>query len=294
MLRTKNIMIGILLIMVMGAGITITQVQATLSNPGQLQRREANKMGSTANTAEIQEEESIAPVVDTNEITPQLILSPEGEVLQNFIALTEKNETRFLQPGWLHLVSQVDGDYDVPSDPLLNGEEIPQNYLWEEWMLVNDAGIVTQAVNLMLTLDRKLIQLTTLENGYWTNQTLGEISKAYPFKPGFAIGFREKLAKSIETGAIISQSPSTIEGQEVIRFVIGYDFGKPVKLGSFHQTVLSGESRAYVDPVTGEIRLLETIFTMEDGSTRTSTRTIPLKVEFGIEPPAEIMQYFEK
>ncbi len=236
---------GLALMILFIAGLTINQVQITLAKRALLQRQASSQEAiMNAPASEIQENEVIdTPVqeipetVDANNIEQTSIETTidssemkEDQPLQNFLTLTKPFEAQFLQPGWFHYVFQVDRDsYDL-GDPLPNGVVIPEDYLSDSWMLLDEEGFITKAINQMLTLDGQVIQTSVLENGVWTNLTLGdwvgEEVQETPSRAGLSFGFAQKIERAIGDGDLVTEK---VEG-DVTLFVITHVFEAPIQI----------------------------------------------------------------
>jgi hypothetical protein len=294
----KFIGLGIAVLLILG--IAINQVQTTLAKKALLERRASNELPILPTNEELPAAEYLEPLVSNPPVPTQITPEPQvteeavNQPVQNFIRLTGLHQTQMLKSGWFHWVFQVERDYDVSSSPMPNGLMIPENLIMDEWMLLDETGIVTKAIHQMLTLEGKTVQLSTYANGVWNNYSTGETFEEKSVVPGLDFGFATKLELAAKTGSLITQTSTILEGVEVTLFVISQEFGKPIQSGSLDQAVIGGEIRGYVDSMTGAFKLVEMVYKMEDGSSRTTLRQFPLSLESDVEPPLELMNYFDK
>lgn len=309
MLKKAIKFIGLILVVLFITGIMVNQIQIAMASRATLQRQSSGQEALSepiSNTSE--NEVDNAPVsdilenVDAHNIEQAPIDTTlesseikEDPPLQDFLTLTKQYEAQILQPGWVHYVSQVDRDSDNPSDPLPNGLVIPEDILMDTWMLLDEEGFIIQAIDQMVTLDGQVIQTSILENGVWTNLTLGdwigeEVQEA-PSRFDLSINFAQKIERAMRDGDLITVK---VVGDDTL-FVLTHVFEEPIQIEDIKSSpVIRSEITIYVDTKTGEVKLYELVFALEDGTFRTTLRQFPILVESGLALPAELTQYFGK
>ncbi len=214
-------------------------------------------------------------------------------ILDNLERLHQKQSDAALKPGWLHLVYEVKADTDEANNgELSNGQEIPLNYILDEWYYLDGQGMVLEAVTLMLSLDGKVLQASTFQEGTWQNLTVDEKFKVTePFTISLDFDFLADMQKAYANNSVLLQSSVEFDGVDSLLFTMSDTFDKPLQAGSYAQPIIQAEKRAILDADSGEILSLETVFVMADGTVRISLSITPLTLENVSEPPDSILLY---
>ena len=195
--------------------------------------------------------------------------------------------------GWLHVVTHHTRDKDKTS-LLPNGQPIPLNYISETWYRLDDRGQVVEAVALMRSEEGQPIQVGTFRENTWRNLTVGEKWKGEPFTPRLDLGFSADVARAPEWGSTLDRRMVTWAGRPAMRFVMRDEFAPPRRIEGYAQPVVRGERRAWFDPDSGALLLLERVLVMADGTERVVERVEPVTIERGVEPPAEVLALLQQ
>jgi hypothetical protein len=174
----------------------------------------------------------------------------------------------YLSEGWLHINSVVSTDVDNQSI-LPNGAAIPDEYVTDDWYLLDKSGSVLEAVSIMSDTSGKVIQQTVLKDSEWINLTLNDRSPAFlPFSPQLDSGFAQisdSLYQSLEqTSGTLNNRPVNIcsvrEVHTNLANIAGYD--QPAKATAV---------RGYFDAENSSFMRMDTIISLADGSERVNS-----------------------
>jgi len=195
--------------------------------------------------------------------------------------------------GWLHMVTHHMRDKDRVSS-LPNGQAIPLNYISETWYHLNDQGQAVEVIAFMRSEDGEPVQISTFRGNIWRNLTVGEKWGGEPFTPRLDLGFSADAAQAHGWGSTLSQQTVTLAGRTALRFTMRDEFGSPLLMEGYAQPVISAERRAYFDARSGALLLLERVLVTADGKERVVERVDPITIEYGAEPPAEVLAFLQQ
>lgn len=177
----------------------------------------------------------------------------------------------FGQNGWLHMVQTVSHDVDpVPYSSLPDGTPVPAEHIIETWVNITGAQLVTQRVTYLRDLSGQIIQTGAYNQGIFWNSATGarEAQTAAP-AGAFDLGFAADLGDYQRAGATITQALAQLDGAEVIEILVDHPFARPALYGDYTQEVAGQRLRAAYDPNTGQLKQLEWVMRLVDGSART-------------------------
>ena len=138
------------------------------------------------------------------------------------------------------------------------------------------------------------IQVSVYHDLAWHNLTVGD---EFPVESPPVIHldayFRINMENALTSGGLVSVSETDLDGQKVLLFVFEIPYDPPQIVGGINQPVVRFRGQAYVEPSSGAILLLESIFITTGGEELVSLRTILVTIESGIQPPEELMLLME-
>lgn len=213
------------------------------------------------------------------------------QAIQNLVA--QWSGTVRQGSGWLYMVTHHMRDKDRVSS-LPNGQVIPLNYLSETWYHLNDQGQAVEVIAFMRSEDGEPVQISTFRGNIWRNLTIGEKWGGEPFTPRLDLGFSADAAQAHGWGSTLSQQTVTLAGRTALRFTMRDEFGSPLLMEGYTQPVISAERRAYFDTRSGALLLLERVLVTADGKERVVERVDPITIEYGAEPPAEVLAFLQQ
>jgi hypothetical protein len=212
------------------------------------------------------------------------------QAIQTLVA--QWSDTVLQGSGWLHMVTHHMRDKDRVSS-LPNGQVIPLDYLSETWYHLNDQEAV-EVIAFMRSEDGEPVQISTFRGNIWRNLTIGEKWGGEPFTPRLDLGFSADAAQAHGWGSALSQQTVTLAGRPALRFTMRDEFGSPLLMEGYAQPVISAERRAYFDARSGALLLLERVLVTADGKERVVERVDPTTIEYGVEPPAEVLALLQQ
>ena len=221
-------------------------------------------------------------VLPTSTLSP-VLLEQKEDFAKEIQELVQKKEDSVFKPGWLHVVSQVQANTD-PSSVLPNGVQIPNEYIMEDWYLLDTDGKVLQAASFMRDTKNNIIQESVLYKGNWHNLTLNDITSSTEFKPKIDFGFSEM---AIAQGTKIEKQDFILEGRDAILYVITEEY---LDYNKKYAQILV---RAYFDPA-GNLSLIETVLVAVDGSETLDSSNKVLIVENIQDPSDDVIKSLEE
>lgn len=201
-------------------------------------------------------------------------------LLQNF-----ENST-FSQAGWLHYVYYQESE--VP-----NGVDLPQNYFFDGWYLIDEAGFVSQEVGSYYDDAGNLNQ-----RGIFTDNTFINLTTNYrmetegPYKLKLDGGVIKSILETYLLGSILIHEEITLEGKTVNEFSVLGNHQEPIYLSNSSQPVKSVRLSAIFDQETGALSETECVFILIDGTEELFYRVQISTLEWG-DLPQEFIQLLE-
>jgi len=235
-----------------------------------------------------------APATASESLARPASADEQQAILQAIQTLVAQWSDTVLQgSGWLHMVTHHMRDKDRGSS-LPNGQAIPLNYISETWYRLDDQGQAVEVIAFMRSEDGEPVQISTFRGNIWRNLTVGEKWDGEPFMPRPDLGFSADAAQAREWGSTLSQQTVTLAGRTALRFTMRDEFGSPLLMEGYAQPVISAERRAYFDARSGALFLLERVLVIADGKERVVERMDPITIEYGVEPPAEVLAFLQQ
>ncbi len=170
-------------------------------------------------------------------------------------------------PGWVYL--QENWQHDIDPDHLLgeiNGGTMPKSYQRETWLRLDENHRVIQSVSLLKDLTGNVLETVIFSGGTYLNKISQESYLQNPYRFHFNEPFFGNLQANLEQGNG-SAIRSELDGQAMIQFVVDEKlFNNDPNF--YAQPIVSDQVTAYLDPASGQLRQLQTVATLADGSQR--------------------------
>jgi len=215
----------------------------------------------------------VASTPSTEEVNQKEQLSKEIQEL--FLA----KERELLKPGWLHIVYKTSLLNDVDRGFLTDGVPFPNEYIIEDWYLIDEESYVVTGATFMLDMDGSFLQKSIFSDETWVNTTLNDSIVTGKFKPLLDGGYL-----SMATSADITLTKKTIDETDSII----YEIKSNVVDGSVYQVV----TRLFFD-TQGKFQKAETIIIDKNGSETIDSVTEFLVMENLKEPSKEVKDYYD-
>lgn len=198
------------------------------------------------------------------------------------------------QNGWVHIIETVTHDLDREIFTTLpNGTPVPLDHVIETWAHITGAQVITQRVIYVRAGDGQVLETSVYDQGVAWNSSTGEREKQTDTPVGaFDRGFGASMGEYQRVGATVTQAAATLDGIEVIELQVDYTFDAPAQYGDYTQPVTGQRIRADFDPNGGQLRRLDWVMRLADGSERNYGRW-EVTLEAGVTPPDEVLTALE-
>lgn len=292
---TAAITIALLIVLALAAFTHNNVSTAASSDPDTAALQEFSEEGEgTVESEEAGSSAQIAGGENVAKVQEQIPPGDRASIVQQVQDLVTKFAEEKIQPGWLHFVYETRNLSDHPSGPLDNGVPIPSDYLMEEWVHLSEEGTAIEVVSSMLSMDQKILQTSVYRNGIWRNLDLEiEDIPDEPVRPALDFAF-SNLVKNAPEELTISQRTTQLDEHAALLVAVSGSYEEPQNFGSIDEPVSGFEKRAYFDPNTGALRLLERVSKLADGTERVYLQIIPITVETGVEPPERVYEFLHQ
>ena len=227
------------------------------------------------------------PIKATAQIDEDLL------IVDRLTSLRDQLYEQILTPGWLHIRSQVDNFSGQPMGSLPDGREIPGSSTADDWYLIDEQGLVSQAVGLMVGQDGNVLQAAVYQDGVWHNLTFAEQHEQLNFsiEREFIDGGFASLVSSVIADKAYKIDQKTIQqdGREFLVFSLTTPIASPL----YPQDAVRLVKRATYDAQTSLLISIQTLLVLEDGSEVVHTQMQLLLIENSPMPPGEVLSYLE-
>lgn len=225
------------------------------------------------------------PTVDPN--------SPEGEIIQELHALVDRWQTPILlSEGWLHVAEQHDRNL-ADAGELASNQSLPIDYIKEGWYLLDNKGVVLEAVVWMKDQSGVVVQEVAFVKGFWLNRTTDERFEGGSFQLRLDFGFIDNAERGPGWYSSLSRREVSSADGAAVLFVIRDNTGSLEESGSLSSTVSSVETRARFMPETGALQEIEVVAITDSGEEEVLTTVRYLTLESG-NPPIEVLRLLEE
>lgn len=219
-----------------------------------------------------------APTLSADEVDQKELYSEEIQAL--FLA----KEKELLKPGWLHIVYRTALRTDIDRGYLTDGVAFPNEYIIEDWYLLDDESYVVKAVTFMRDLDGNFLQKNILIDGTWINTTLDDRISVGKFKPSIDGGYLS-MAKAADT--VLDKLESQMEDRAVVKYEIKTDY--PGSDKNTQQIIV----KLYFS-MNGDLIKSETVLRNVDGVEVVEDTTEILLMENVQEPSKDVVEYYSE
>lgn len=226
------------------------------------------------------------PIIESS----QVVTSDSSDSPADFFRLLKSKTLVAVRSNWVYFEENRKSDVDVPDFGTFSNEQvIPAESVMEQWMFVNEAGIVEQSISIQRTMDGKVVQAGVFSEGTAWNTASDEIipREPLPFELDYGLRFNLnnpdlKLSHSIEP-----------DGKQQVQFTLTKVEDPPSSTREFVHAVQASENRYTFDEETGFLVRFESIAHLQDGSQR-AFATIQVVIKPGINPPPDVLEYLKK
>jgi hypothetical protein len=189
-----------------------------------------------------------------------------------------------LHDGWIHVVIHQKTNSNT-------SDEMPDDFLTEDWVLLDEYGNQLKGIYLQRYPDYRIIQVSILKYGNWHNLTYDDTTAApgqIPYTLDFGFPDIVNLLKDK-----VTKTQVKINDESLDKFSVVETYAKPLSVTGFEKQIVSLGTEAFIN-MDGMVRLYQTMFTFDDGTSEISSYAEVQVFERDIEPPAEILAYLEK
>lgn len=257
-------------------------------------------------TVQIKTETSISIVTPTlfvqdndGQVSPIQIKQNET-IIEHARSLIQIANQIYGTAGWWHSSYQV---YYIPSDPesSKSPSDLPMPTEWKEdhWDLVDENGLIIQAVSIQDSGDPATSQVGFYKDGVETNLLYGMTWEEEPQPVSVGNGFLNQLAAD-KSMVILEEKDEILGNQAVVvltlrpisapMIIVG---GQLVDANTVENPPIGSYSKFYFSKDTGLLMLYEAYNLLEDGQEQLMHRIISLAYEKVNDLPAEVAKYLQ-
>jgi hypothetical protein len=133
------------------------------------------------------------------------------------------------------------------------------------------------------------LETSVYDGGVAWNSSTGE-RENQPDAPAGAFdrGFGASVSQFLQVGATVSQTVVTRDNENFVQIIVDYWFDAPSQYTDYTQAVAGQLIHADYDPNGGQLRRLEWVMRLADGSER-NYGTWEVTLEAGVTPPDEVL-----
>ena len=196
------------------------------------------------------------------------------------------------QTGWLHIVERVTHDVDrTPYATLPDGSVVPPDHIVDTWANITGVdNVITQRVTFLRRDDESLLQTSVYSNGVAWNSSTGQRESQNATPAGaFDRGFGASVGEYVRVGATVTQALGTLAGAPVIQIIVDNPFQNTSQYEDYEQPVAGQHITADYDVNGGNLRRLEWIMRLADGSQRKYGEW-NITLEAGATPTDEVLE----
>lgn len=234
------------------------------------------------NVGAVDDSNSMSLVVNTEKTSEKQSSDPE----KIYKELKNKALSR-VGEGWLYMREYVDYDVDAPVE---EGETPLVDTKTESWFYINISGMVEKSVSIGRATDSDIPLVGVFSDGSSWDTVVDEFrpTEPYLFEP-FDFGLSSHLKKP----ELKSEKITKNDSKKITKFTIKYTEEEPVQLSVYSKKLLSMMYEFDFDDETGFIVGVKVRAFMDDGAQRDFYTVQIEEIRFNVEPPAEVLQYFE-
>lgn len=214
------------------------------------------------------------------------------EIVTEIQGLSEQWMAANKQYGWYHAITQHREDYDLASI-LPDEKPSAKEYTMDYWVLLDEQGYQEKGVFIQHDLAGNPIQISIFRDQSWYNLTYKEIvpvpEEALPQTFRLDFGFPNRAAQSSK----VEKVETNLEEKAVYLYTATYLYDSPLEIADFKSPTIASITKAYLDPVSGALRLLEDHLVLANGEERVRNSVQLISFEKGVQPPSEIFGHLE-
>lgn len=217
--------------------------------------------------------------------TPSTEEANQKELLAKEIQdLFLEKEKYLLKPGWLHFVYKTSLQTGVDRGYLTDGVPFPNDYIIEDWYLIDEENYAITGATFMFDLDGNFLQKSIFSDGTWVNTTLNDSIVTGKFKPLIDLGY---LAMVKDSGSVLSKNEVQVEGRSTAEYEISSVY--PGSDENTQQIVV----KLFFD-MKGNLIKTQTVIRNVDGVEVVEDTTDILLIENVQEPSKDVVDYFSE
>lgn len=216
----------------------------------------------------------VASTPSTEEANQKEQLSKEIQEL--FLA----KEQELLKPGWLHIVYKTSLRKDVDRGFLTDGVPFPNEYIMEDWYLLDEKFYAVKAVTFMRDLEGNFLQKNYFFEGVWTNTSLNDSIVTGNFQP------------SIDGGYVAMAIASDTTLEKVDGFEAGFTV-YDIKSAAMDDILKDVVMRLYFDKNGSFVKSVALLIN-KDGTEVVDYETEFLSTENLNEPSEDVIKYLDE
>jgi hypothetical protein len=233
---------------------------------------------------------------DAAQIEDELVLDfkeQREDLAQEVQSLNEQWAAANAKPGWIHIVSQWQEDYDEIG-VLPDGKVLEKEYIMDEWYLLNEHRQIIEGVFIRRDLNGLTTQVSVLRDNAWYNLTYNDVipvpEDALPLDFVWDFGFLGEVTRLVDS---LEKGETTWDGQPVILYTITERFASPINFSEYNEAVTAIKTRAYYEPESGKLLFSEQLMIMSGGEERTRTSVRLVSWDAEEQPLDEVLDFLE-
>jgi hypothetical protein len=199
------------------------------------------------------------------------------------------------QTGWVHIVETITHDLDRELfSTLPNGTPVPLAHVLETWAhLTGTPRVISQHIIYLRDLQGTILETSVYDGGVAWNSASGQRA-AQPNAPAGAFDrrFGASVSEFLQVGAAVNQALVTRDNEDFIQIIVDYRFEAPSQYEDYTQAVAGQLIHADFDSNGGQLRRLDWVMRLADGSERNYGRW-EIVLEAGVTPPDAVLAELE-
>lgn len=206
--------------------------------------------------------------------------------------LNQMADASLVYPDWLYLQENWQHDIDPDHWPgEVDGGYMPKSYQRETWLRLDENRRVVQSVSLLKDLSGNILDSEVFSGGMVWSPSSGESYVQTPYRFHLNEPFIGALQANLE-GGNGETGRSELDDRPVISFSVDEKINTEDP-NFYAQPIRSNQVSAYLDPASGQLRMLKTIATLADGSQR-MVEWMQLLIIRLTEPPPHVLDTLQK
>ncbi len=226
--------------------------------------------------------------------TSQVTLSPREATAEEVRGLLERGfQMLYAQPGWVHVVHETieqEDTEDYQSGRLFG----PSHSMGETWQYVERDGTISKEVWIEKTPEGDVWQQIARAGTSEVNFTTGTAMEDAQLEAKAQVENLPDLILRPNYASDVIREETVLEGQPCLLITLASRFDPPIETTGITQPVVRTESKTWIDQESGLIRMVQTVYKLEDG-TRLTIQTMRYPVKERVEePPQEVLDLLQR